>query len=174
MIDSLLDYPCVTAQSRASLMRTAPLTPPVTPFQITDDKPSVYQRICDSYCRSHVIGSVSQRWVYQSSCLSFVFESWRRYKIGSVPRAWTMKIVSLQTKKNIFHLATNEKTDQFLLGVKKNTQISTIIAALKSLALIQKELFLPPPNVFILFCWSYRRFYTKWHGFFQKRKILKS
>lgn len=59
MIDSLLDYPCVAAQPRASLMRggTAHSTC-AAPFQNTDDKPSIHQRICDTHCQSRVMGAV--------------------------------------------------------------------------------------------------------------------
>lgn len=45
MIDSLLDYPCVTTQTRVPLKRGAPHTLCVTPFQITH------------YSLSHVINS---------------------------------------------------------------------------------------------------------------------
>lgn len=148
MIDSLLDYPCVTAQPRASLMRGAALTLPVTPFWITDDKPSAYRGICDSHLSSHVIGSVSQRQVYQSTCLSCVFfffflRAEGDAKTGCVPRVWTMKLVSLQTTKTYSTWPpVRQRTDFSGGGVKKNTQPSAIIAALRSLVLIQKELFL--------------------------------
>lgn len=176
MIDSLLDYPCVTAQPRASLMREASLTPPVTPFQITDDKPSIYQRMCDSHCWRCVIGSVSQSRVYQSSCLSSVFQSWRNCKIGSVPSAWTMKMfpTDKKTTKNISHLVTNEKTDQFFPGVKKNTQTNKYNNCCFEITCpYPKRAVCASSNVFIQFCWSCMQFYTKWQRFFQKRKILK-
>ena len=128
MIDSLLDYPCVTAQLRASLMREASLTPPVTPFQITDDKPSIYKRMCYCHYRSCVIGSVSQKPVYQSSCLSSVFcffpelKAMQNWFCAECLNNENTPYRQKKIEENIFYLVTNEKTGQFFPGVKKNTQ----------------------------------------------------